>query len=77
MGSIRTPVTTTGLLRSENHEATCTVRATKVELAGSVFEYADFSIENVSKNLPEGVYQITAFGKTQAVRYKNGFWIAP
>jgi hypothetical protein len=67
-------------LRSENHEATCTVRATKVELAGSagsVFEYADFSIENVSKNLPEGVYQITAFGKTQAVRYKNGFWIAP
>jgi hypothetical protein len=75
---VRTPAVTTGTLRSESHEATCTVRGTKVSLPGepSVFEYVDYSIENVSKELPEGVYQVSAFGSTIAVRYKNGFWLS-
>jgi hypothetical protein len=57
---------------------TCTLRATKVTLpvAPNVFEYAEFSIENVSKEFPEGVYQISAFEKTNSVRYKNGFWLS-
>ena len=75
---MRTPAVTTGTLRSEGNEATCTVRATKVTLPGepNVFEYVEFSIENVSKELPEGIYQISAFGKTNSVRYKNGFWLS-
>jgi hypothetical protein len=54
------------------------VRAIKVSLPGepNVFEYVDFSIERVSKELPEGVYQISAFGKTDSVRYKNGYWLS-
>jgi hypothetical protein len=68
----------TGVLRSGSHEATCPVRAIKVSLPGepNVFEYVDFSIERVSKELPEGVYQISAFGKTDSVRYKNGYWLS-
>jgi hypothetical protein len=76
---MRTPVTDAGTLRSESHEATCTVRATKVSLPGSpgIFDYVDSSIESVSEELPEGIYQISAFGKTESVRYKNGYWLAP
>jgi hypothetical protein len=75
---MRTPVVTTGTLRSESHEATCTVKAIKVSLPGepSAFDYVDFSIENVSKKLPEGVYQVFAFGRTIPVRYANGFWLS-
>jgi hypothetical protein len=55
---MRTPVVATGTLRSESHEASCTVRAMKVPhpSAPNVFEYVDFLIENVSKELPEGIY---------------------
>ena len=76
---MRTPIVTTGTLRSESHEATCTVRATKVSLPGapSEFNYVDYSIENVSKELPDGVYELIAFGSTAPVRYKSGFWLSP
>jgi hypothetical protein len=75
---MRTPAVTTGILRSEHHEASCTVRATKVSLPGApnAFQYVDFSIENVSKELPEGIYQIFAFGETHSVRYENGHWLS-
>jgi hypothetical protein len=75
---MRTPVVSTGTLCSENHEATCTVRATKVSLPGEPgeFNYVDYSIENVSKKLPEGLYRLSAFGSNIMVRYKNGFWVS-
>jgi hypothetical protein len=75
---MRTPVSDTGILRSGALETTCTVKAIKVTMPGdpSIFEFCEFSIENVSKQLPEGIYQITAFGKTQSVRYSQGAWLA-
>jgi hypothetical protein len=42
----------------------------------SVFEYVDYSIENVSKPFPDGVYQLSAHGKTMTVRNQNGDWLS-
>jgi len=60
------------------HEATFTVRATKVSLPGepSVFEHVDYSVEKVSKPLPDGLYQLLAQGKTISLRYQNGSWLS-
>jgi hypothetical protein len=78
MASIREHVSFPGILQGGEHDANCTVRATKVNLPGepSVFEYIDYSVENVSKQLPDGVYQLLAQGKTITLRYQNGFWLA-
>jgi len=78
MASRREPVSFPGTLRGGGHEANCTVRATKVSMAGepSVFEYVDYSIENVSKPFPDGVYQLSAHGKTMTVRNQNGDWLS-
>jgi len=78
MASTREPVSFPGILRGGGHEANCTVRATKVSLPGApgVLEYADRSIENVSKLLPDGLYELSAHGETISVRNKNGFWLS-
>jgi hypothetical protein len=78
MASIRERVSFSGILKGAGHEANCTVRAIKVSLPGkpSVFEYVNYSIENVSKPLPDGIYELAAQGKTIAVRNKNGDWIS-
>ena len=75
---MKTPVATTGILRSATHGANCTVRAIKVDLPGSrgKFDHTDFSIEDVSRALPEGVYQLSAFGKIWSLRHENGRWLA-
>jgi hypothetical protein len=41
-----------------------------------MFEYVEYSIENVSKPLPDSVYELSANGKTIAVRKKNGYWVS-
>jgi hypothetical protein len=68
-------VTADGILRGEGHKASCRVSATKVGLLGApgIFEYTNFSIEKVSKALPAGIYQLSAFGKNYSVRYENGY----
>ena len=78
MASKRERVSFPGILRGEGHEADCMVRATKVSLPGdpSAFEYVDYSIEKVSKLLPNGLYQLLAHGKTINVRYENGSWLS-
>jgi hypothetical protein len=78
MASTREPVSFPGILRGGGHEANCTVRAIKVCLPGkpSVFEYVSYSIENVSKPLPDGIYELAAQGKTSAVRNNNGDWVS-
>ena len=78
MASTREPVSFPGILRGGGHEANCTVRAIKVSLPGmpSMFEYVDYSIENVSKPLPDNVYELSANGKTITVRNQNGNWLS-
>lgn len=66
----------TGILQGEGHEATCMVCATKVSLSGQFSAYVKYSIQNVSKALPEGGYTLSAGGGLIAVRYRNGFWMA-
>jgi hypothetical protein len=78
MASVRERVSFPGILRGGGHETNCTVRATKVSLPGesSVFEYVDYSVEKVSKPLPDGLYQLLAQGKTISLRYQNGSWLS-
>ncbi len=78
MASRKERVSFPGILHGGGHEAKCTVRATKVSLPGeaSVFEYVDYSVENVTKPLPDGVYQLLAQGKTISLRYRNGSWLS-
>ena len=59
---MRTLMVTTGTLRGQTQEATRTLTAIKVSLpvALDVFGYVEFSIENVSKELPEGIYHVSA-----------------
>jgi hypothetical protein len=78
MVSTREAVSFPGILRGGGHEANCTVRAIKVSLPGapSVFEYVDYSVENISTPLPEGVYELSAQGKTIRLRNKDGYWVS-
>src|SRR3984893_15014471 len=77
MASTRERVSFPGLLRGQGHEASCTVRATKVTLPGTGhFAYTQYSIENVSKTLPEGEYQLSANGEVSTVRHQNGHWLS-
>jgi hypothetical protein len=78
MASTREPVSFPGKLHGAELEADCTVRATKVSLpdASGVFAYVDYLIENVSKQLPDGLYQLSVNGETISVNRKNGFWLS-
>ena len=74
MASTREMVQSTGVLRGEGQEATCTVFATKVTLSGTnESAYTNHSIENVSKALPDGNYELTVFGETIRVRHERGY----
>jgi len=77
MASMKERVSFPGILRGQGHEANCTVWATKVTLPGTgQSAYAKYSVENVSKMLPEGEYQLLANGEASAVRYQNGNWLS-
>jgi len=80
MASTREAVSFPGVLQGGGHEATCTVQATKVSLPGggpAAVAYCDYEIENVSKALPEGGYQLLARGETTPWRHtKEGYWLA-
>jgi hypothetical protein len=77
MSSTKERVAFPGILRGEGHEASCTVWATKVTQQGTGNSaYARYSIENVSRVLPEGNYQVSANGQSFAVRFANGNWLA-
>jgi hypothetical protein len=41
-----------------------------------VFTYTNYSIRWVSKELPEGAYELNANGENTRVQLRNGFWIA-
>lgn len=69
MASIKKPVTFSGTLRGEGHQATCTVSATKVSVPGTGdVAYANYFIERVSQALPDRSYQLTVNGETISAR---------
>lgn len=77
MASQRERVSFPGIIKGGGHEASCTIHATKVTLPGtSESAYTDYSIQSVSKALPEGNYEVTARGETTRVRFHNGHWLA-
>jgi hypothetical protein len=77
MTSTQERVNFPGILRGQGHEANCTVWATKASLPGtSEFTYTSYSIENVSKTLPEGEYQLFANGQVSTALHRNGRWIS-
>jgi hypothetical protein len=74
---MREHVSFSGLIRGEGHEASCTINAMKVTLPGtSESAYVDYSIQGVSKPLPEGNYEVTARGETTHMRFHDGHWLA-
>jgi len=77
MASQRERVSFPGIIKGGGHDANCTMYATKVTLPGtSESAYTDFSIQSVSKSLPDGTYEVTARGETTRVRLQNGYWVA-
>jgi hypothetical protein len=77
MASRRDDVRLPGVLWAGGHEATCVVSATRVSLLGlSAVAYRNYSIEQVSKDLPEGSYQLSVNGEIIPMRHHNGQWPA-
>ena len=75
-GQARERVCSTGVLRGRGQEAICTVFATKVTLLDTKKStHTEYSIENVSKALPDGGYELTVYGEILRVRYKRGYWL--
>jgi S-adenosylhomocysteine hydrolase len=77
MASTRERVRFSGTIRGEGRMANCSVWATKVTLIGANdAAYADYSIDDVSDDLPDGDYSVTANGQTIPIARRNGFWVS-
>ncbi len=68
-----------GMISGHGYEVQCTVLATKVTLPPSgPVAYAGYSVEHVSKVLPEGDYQLLiSNGETRRLRHQSGHWLSP
>jgi hypothetical protein len=65
-----------GILRGAGHEARCTVLATQLTLpGGSLIEHTDYSIRNISPDLPDGQYVLFTNGETITVTHCHGSWL--
>jgi hypothetical protein len=78
MSTIRERVQLRGRLSGQGQNAECIVSAIKLTLqANGPSDYAKYSVESVSKTLPEGDYVLAiANGKTLPVRKHCGQWLA-
>lgn len=67
-----------GRLTGQGQEANCTVWATKVNMpGGGVPAYAKYLVQDVSKALPEGDYQLfLSNGEMVQVRHHGGHWLS-
>jgi hypothetical protein len=77
MTSPRKRIQFSEILRGEGHEATCTghVTVVKSRVTGDL-AYTGYSIENVSKALPDGIYELTAAnGETIRFRHQGKEWL--
>ncbi len=77
MASSRQRVRFDGIIRGEGYEAECTGRVTMVSLSGRLPTYTQYSIDAVSKALPDGEYTVFAHGTCYPVRQRGGYWLAP
>jgi hypothetical protein len=75
MASLEERLRFAGTLHGEGHDATCSVWATKVTLPRNVSAYTDYSIDDVSEDLPDGNYSATANGETTTIARQKGFWL--
>jgi len=77
MASTRERVCFPGVIEGEGRTARCSVWATKVTLLGAtVAAFAEYSIDDVSEDLPDGNYSVIANGETIPVARRNGFWVS-
>lgn len=77
MTCTREPVRMLGILRSNGQAANCMVSALRVTLSGTrLFKDCGYSIEWVSKPLPDGNYKLSFDGTTIDMRCFKGAWRA-
>jgi hypothetical protein len=73
----RESVVLPGILWGHGQEVACTVLVTKDSLLGSdAVGYCGYKIEQVSKALPEGIYQLSTNGEIIPMRYYHGDWFS-
>jgi hypothetical protein len=64
-----------GVLKGNGQEAVCTVEVLEVtNPAGGPHAYTQFTIINVARSLPDGLYDLEAHGHMHQVRHANGGW---
>lgn len=77
MTSTRRYVRFPGIVRGNGEEVECVIRALEVRLLGTdAVAYTQYRVEQLSKSLPDGVYDIVVNGETQRAKYQNGHWLA-
>ena len=77
MTCTREPIRMAGILYSSRQTANCMASALRVTLAGTrFFKDCQYSIEWVSKPLPEGDYKLSFGEETINMRYSMGHWRA-
>ena len=77
MAFTRDPIRMSGILRGSGETAQCMMTALRVTLAGTrLSKYCQFSIEWISKPLPDGNYSLTFDDKTIQMCYSQGRWRA-
>ena len=77
MTSIKEPVSLTGTIRGQDHEAHCVVTALKVTIPGTgISAYARFHVKSVSRRLPQGEYELSVRGQTFAIRHQGEYWLS-
>jgi hypothetical protein len=64
-----------GVLKGNGREAACRVKAVKVSLDPSTFEYTNFEVMYVSSPLPDGVYELEVANKKIRVRQTPLGWL--
>ena len=75
--SLKRTVREPGVLSSAGINVDCVVEATAVPgLDGGPTTYADIQIAETTSLLPNGDYDLLAFGRKHLVRRSNGRWIA-
>lgn len=77
MTSKRERVALPGILWGNGYEAECTVLATKVSLPGTdAVAFCEYSVQGVSKKLPEGRYKLSVNAQIIPMRFHSGFWLS-
>jgi len=77
MAFTREPVRMAGILRGRGETAQCMMSAMRVTLDGTrLSKDCQFSLEWISKPLPEGNYSLTFDDRTIQLHYSKGNWRA-